>query len=120
MTGVVSSRSRTRERHLCNVYATAARFGLVLGAGVTAQSKIPTYDELALRLLESASANGKLRASPWLPTNRPRTRATRGSGCPLGGMTTGSKVDVREPDALGDVVVCPGPIDRSGRTPCSR
>ena len=30
-------------------------------------------------------------------------------------MTKGSQIGVKDPDALGDVVLCPGPIDRSGR-----
>ncbi len=36
----------------------------------------------------------------------------------VGAMTTGKEAGVEEPGALGDVVLSPGPIDRSGATPC--
>jgi len=36
----------------------------------------------------------------------------------VGTMTKGSQVAIEEPDALGNVVLCNGPIDRSGRKPC--
>jgi hypothetical protein len=35
-----------------------------------------------------------------------------------GAMARGSEVGMHEPDALDDVVLCRGPIDRSGQTPC--
>jgi hypothetical protein len=35
----------------------------------------------------------------------------------VGAMVRGSEVQVEEPDALGDVVLSSGPIDRSGKTP---
>lgn len=34
-----------------------------------------------------------------------------------GHMTKGSQAGVKEPDSLGEVVLCNGPIDRSGKTP---
>ncbi len=36
----------------------------------------------------------------------------------VGTMSRGGKVGIREPDALGDVVLSTGRIDRSGQTPC--
>ncbi len=35
-----------------------------------------------------------------------------------GSMSKGADVGVRDPEALGDVVLCPGPIDRTGATAC--
>ncbi|HUT92335.1 MAG TPA: hypothetical protein VMY37_22765 [Thermoguttaceae bacterium] len=36
----------------------------------------------------------------------------------VGTMTKGSAAGVEEPEALGDVVLCPGQMDRTGKTPC--
>lgn len=68
----------------------------------------------------SADAVRKLLADATVEMRKPVVlwiRAEDFQDC-AGAMTTGSKVDVREPDALGDVVLCPGPIDRTGQTPC--
>jgi len=35
----------------------------------------------------------------------------------VGNMAKGSQAGVKEPEALGDVVLCNGPIDRAGKTP---
>src|SRR5574340_1847688 len=45
---------------LVSAYVKAPQFGLVLGAGVTAESHVPTYAGLALRLLEYAGEQGVL------------------------------------------------------------
>ena len=45
---------KTRMKRLLNTYRISAQFGLVLGAGVTFDSKVPGYRNLALNLLEEA------------------------------------------------------------------
>ncbi|HEY41407.1 MAG TPA: SIR2 family protein [Dehalococcoidia bacterium] len=58
-----------RKKDLRSTYVQAPKFGLVLGAGVTANSGVPTYDELALRLLERASHEKGFSGSPgWVRT----------------------------------------------------
>ncbi len=44
-------------------------------------------------------------------------RAEDFDGC-VGTMKQGSQIGVEDADALGDVVLCDGPIDRSSRKPC--
>ena len=63
MVDVNSPQNKTRKRNLQSTYVRAPEFGLVLGAGVTAKSGVPTYHELALRLLELASDEHKLSVS---------------------------------------------------------
>jgi len=59
---VNSNENTTRKRNLRSAYVRAPQFGLVLGAGVTAGSGVPTYPKLALRVLELASEEGGLSA----------------------------------------------------------
>jgi hypothetical protein len=63
MIGVNSTQNKSRKQNLLSSYVNAPQFGLVLGAGVTACSHVPMYEELALRLLECASNDGKLSVS---------------------------------------------------------
>jgi hypothetical protein len=67
MVDVNSAQNRARKQALASTYVTAPQFGLVLGAGVTARSGVPTYGDLALRLLERASERGQLTvAEEWV------------------------------------------------------
>lgn len=45
---------KVREGRLINTYRRSTQFGLILGAGVTVDSKVPGYDSLAVRLLEAS------------------------------------------------------------------
>ena len=47
---------QVRKKALCRAYSAEPQFGLVLGAGVTAASNVPTYEELTLRILENAAS----------------------------------------------------------------
>ena len=60
MIDVNSARNEKRKRNLRSTYVREPEFGLVLGAGVTVQSGVPLYDELALRLLDETLKQGKL------------------------------------------------------------
>jgi hypothetical protein len=51
-----SPQNKARRRRLQNAYVKEPQFGFVLGAGVTCQSGVPTYIELALRLNELSKA----------------------------------------------------------------
>jgi hypothetical protein len=62
MIDVNSAQNKARKQALASIYRKAPQFGLVLGAGVTARSGVPTYDDLALRLLERASERGQISA----------------------------------------------------------
>jgi len=68
----------------------------------------------------SPDAVRELMANATLEMRKPVVMWIQAEGCQerVGTMAKGSEVEVREPDALGDVVLCPGPFDRSGRTPC--
>jgi hypothetical protein len=78
-----STQNRTRKRNLLSTYVKAPEFGLVLGAGVTARSGVPMYNELALRLLEYASEAGQLLVSAdWVHAfvQHQREQLSRGDG----------------------------------------
>jgi len=49
---------------LCQIYRKAPQIGLMLGAGVSADSGVPLFGDLALQLFERAHAQGRLREVP--------------------------------------------------------
>ncbi len=77
-----SVQNETRKKNLKNTYSKTPQFGLVLGAGVTAASGVPTYDELALRLLELASGEEGFTCSQvWTCAFTKRQKALRKKKC---------------------------------------
>ncbi len=45
---------KVREGKLISTYRRSTQFGLILGAGITVDSKVPGYNSLAIRLLEAS------------------------------------------------------------------
>jgi hypothetical protein len=73
-----STQNEARKRALRSTYTNTPQFGLVLGAGVTADSHVPTYEELALRLLERASSEEAFTGSQgWARAFAKHQRALR-------------------------------------------
>ncbi|NLF70316.1 MAG: hypothetical protein GX575_14850 [Candidatus Anammoximicrobium sp.] len=66
--------------------------------------------ETAQRVLRDARLELRQPAVIWLQAEDYQQQ--------VGDMVKGRDAEVREPDALGDVVLCRGPIDRTGTTPC--
>lgn len=68
----------------------------------------------------SAEAARGLLAGATLEIRKPVVLWIQAEDCRecVGTMTKGSAAGVEEPEALGDVVLCPGQMDRTGKTPC--
>lgn len=82
MKSVNLSQNNARKRALLSTYKKSTRFGLVLGAGVTYDSEVPGYQELALNLLEEAInraefSGSKERAQQFIQDQRMRTAEER-------------------------------------------
>lgn len=75
MAGADTKKDAARRRALRRAYLRAPEFGLVLGAGVSAASGVPTYAELALELLAAAAEEaGAAAARAWVPAFLRRQR----------------------------------------------
>jgi hypothetical protein len=75
------SKTLARKKLLIKTYRETAQFGLVLGAGVTVASKVPDYNNLALRLLESATQHPKFTgAKDWAQSLVEHQRKQRKEG----------------------------------------
>jgi hypothetical protein len=76
-----SSQYRMRRESLIYTYKAEPKIGLVLGAGVSTKSEVPTYGKLALRVLELAAAKADFSGPRrWVPRFVKEQRALLAGG----------------------------------------
>lgn len=71
------SKVSERKRRLLSAYRKSAQFGLVLGTGVTVDSQVPNYINLALNLLETAAQRSDFTGSKEWALKLIRDQRTR-------------------------------------------
>lgn len=105
-----------------NVAAYDVRGGIVETETLAAKTCVPLdHRRMLLHFPDTSPAEaGKLLTEATLELRKPVAiwvRAEEFQNC-VGNMVKGSAANIQEPDAIGEVVLCSGSIDRSGSTPC--